>query len=492
MKNYKSFVLIITLTTLIFSAYAQDHHIRFGFIGNSITFGANLTNPKTECYSAQLDPMLQETMGDTVTIGNYAISSRTMLKHGDYPIWNDVEFRNCWKFAPNILLICLGTNDSKPQNWDRFGNEFYDDYKSMIDTFRVRNPYTLFMVCYPPPAYQIVWGIRDSVIVNSVMPAVDSIVAYSGATLVDFYHPLIDSVSLFPDYIHPNHRGQSAMARILYNTIMESDILHKVENGLTFVSDLETDTRALAVGDSATLSWTTINADSATLNGLPVQTNGSCKVSPAETTVYTLVAMGQKKNDSLQIEQLVYEPFLQRLGISPRNTKVYSGDTVNLKLSYIDQMNKTIPDVDYNVTWAIVDGDGKLTNQGSHAADFIAGNAGKAMVEAGVDTLFIRASITIQPVTTIQTVDHDNTLSVYPNPADNLIHISFVNKAPTVLDIRFFDLAGNLVKKEIYNVPSGEQTVTVKTKDLKPGNYIYKIEYGQNQNSGKIAIRTNH
>ena len=84
--------------------------------------------------------------------------SRTMLKHGDYPIWNGVEFRNAWKFTPDILLICLGTNDSKPQNWDLLRLEFYDDYRSMIDTFRVGNPHVQYLVCHPCPAYRVVSG----------------------------------------------------------------------------------------------------------------------------------------------------------------------------------------------------------------------------------------------------------------------------------------------------------------------------------------------
>ena len=118
---------------------------------------------------------------------------------------------------------------------------------------------------------------RDSIIKHGVIPAIDSILDYSGATLVDFYTPLIDSVSLFPDYIHPNYRGSGAMARIVYNTMLESDIIHKVRYRVHLCHQLETDTKALAAGDSATLSWTTVNADSASLNGQPVPVNGSCQ-----------------------------------------------------------------------------------------------------------------------------------------------------------------------------------------------------------------------
>ena len=366
-----------------------------------------------------------------------------MLKHGDYPIWNDVEFRNAWKFAPDILLICLGTNDSKPQNWDLFGHEFFDDYRSMIDTFRVRNSHVQYLVCHPCPAYQVVWGIRDSVIIHGVIPAIDSILDYSGATKVDFYTPLIDSVALFPDYIHPNYRGSGAMARIVFNTMLESDILHKADTGLTFVTGLDTDTKVLALGDSATLSWTTVNADSASLNGQTVPANGSFKVSPAETRVYTLIAMGKLSVDSMSLEQTVYLPVLTRLMISPKSKKVYEGDTVNLKVTFIDQMSKPMPEAGNTVSWSVVEGEGTLVNETASTVDFIAGKTGKAVVEASVDTLYIKSTITIQPLETGTVPVHGNhELNVFPNPAGDFLYIDLENDGLSALQIQLFGLDG--------------------------------------------------
>jgi acyl-CoA thioesterase-1 len=490
MKKHLPFAVAMLLTITVLSANSQDYHVRIGFIGNSITFGVTLTNPKTECYPAQLGHMLQEKYGDTCILGNFAITTRTMLKHGDFPIWNDVEFRDAWKFAPEILLICLGTNDSKPQNWDLYGHEFYDDYKSMIDTFRIRNPHVQFLVCHPAPAYREVWGIRDSVIRNGVIPAIDSILDYSGATLVDFYTPLIDSVSLFPDYIHPNFRGSGALARIVYNTMMDSDIIHKVDTGSTFVTDLETDTRALAIGDSATLTWTTVNADSAFLNAQPVPGSGSCKVSPVETMVYRLTAMGKTSVDSMSLEQMVYQPVLTRLMISPRSTKVYEGDTVNLKVTFIDQMNKPLPESGYTVFWSVLEGDGSLINETANMADFVAGSAGKAVVEASVDTLYIKSTITIQSLETgTGPVPGNRELTVFPNPAGNLLYIELESNGLSALQIQLFDLDGTRVLDENPSLPSaGIQTISVKIKDLHPGTYLYKIDYAGTLFTGKVVV----
>jgi acyl-CoA thioesterase-1 len=490
MKKQLPIAFVILMTMTAFMVSAQDYHVRIGFIGNSITYGAGLTNPKTECYPAQLGLILQEKFGDTCILSNFGISSRTMLKHGDYPIWHDVEFQDAWNFAPEILLICLGTNDSKPQNWDLFGHEFYDDYKSMIDTFQIRNPHIQFLVCHPCPAYQVVWGINDSIIKHGVIPAIDSVLDYSGATLVDFYTPLIDSVSLFPDYIHPNYRGSGAMARIVYNTMLESDIIHKVDTGFTFVMKLKTDTKTMAAGDSATLSWATVNADSASLNGQPVPVSGSCKVSPAETMVYKLIAMGKKSTDSMTLEQVVYQPVLTRLMISPRSKTVHEGDTVNLKVTFIDQMNKILPETGFTVFWSLLEGSGSLINETGNTADFVAGSAGKAIVEASVDTINIKSTITIQPLTGSAPIAGSKELTVFPNPAGDLLNIELESNGPSALQIQLFDLDGIRVKNENRSFSvAGIQKISIKIKDLDPGTYLYKIDYSGKIFTGKVVVQ---
>ena len=229
MIKYKLFSWLIILLAVALGSSSPDYHVRIGIIGNSITEGSFLSNPETQCYPAQLAVMLEEKYGDTCILKNFGITTTTMLKKGDVPYWNSAQFKNCLDFTPEICFIMLGTNDSKPYNWDVYGDEFIDDYMAMIDTLKSINPFVKFIVCYPPPAFDVVFNIRDSVIFHGVIPAVDSIVYKTGAELVDFYHPLLDSVSLFPDKIHPNIRGAKAMARIAFDRIVEMDIVHKVK-----------------------------------------------------------------------------------------------------------------------------------------------------------------------------------------------------------------------------------------------------------------------
>jgi len=336
-----------------------------------------------------------------------------------------------------------------------------------------------------------VWGIRDSVITHGVIPAIDSILEYSGATRVDFYTPMIDSVALFPDYIHPNYRGSTALASIVYHTMMDSDLVHKADTGLTFVTNIDTDTRALAFGDSATLAWTTVNADSAFLDGQSVPVSGSVKVSPAETRVYWLKATGKKSADSMGIEQKVYHPVLTRLMISPKAKNIHEGDTLNLKVTFVDQMSKPILNQGYTIFWSVLEGNGTLINETANGADFVAGKAGKAVVEAAVDTLYIKSTITILPLETeIDPVSKSQDLNVYPNPAGDLLYIEFERKGSSALQIQLFNLAGTRVMEENHSLPvAGVQTVALPIKDLESGTYLYKIDYDGKRFTGKVVVQ---
>jgi acyl-CoA thioesterase-1 len=489
MKKYFPFIVVILLMTFTLTGHSQEYHVRIGFIGNSITYGAGLNNPTTDSYPAQLGVLLRQKYGDTCIVNNFGISSRTMLKHGDYPIWNDAEFKNCWNLAPEILLICLGTNDTKPQNWDLFKGEFLDDYMSMIDTFKVRNPYTKFLVCYPCPAYDIVWGIREELIVSSIMPLVDSVLEKTDAVKVDFHTPLLDSVSLFPDKIHPNLRGSAAMARILLNTIIESDIIHKVETGLTFINTLKTDKKVLAVKDSATLSWTTINADTVTLDGQLVPANGSLKVAPRETRIYTLLAKGEKSVDSMKLEQQVYQPALTRLSITPKNINIYQGDSIDLTLSYYDQINKLMADTVFNIDWSITEGYGVLINKTGTSVTYVADSAIKAIVTAASGDITTRVTVNIKVlVNGISQSPLSNELRIFPNPGDDLINLQLVAGNPTSLRIQLFDLKGALMKEEHHYISvAGTHNFQIGTEDLDPGIFIFQIQYAGKQVTGKIT-----
>ena len=231
-------------------------------MGNSITYGAGLAIPATQCYPAQLSQMLAEIYGDTCEIKNYGVSARTMMRSAELPLWNESLFVSALKYVPDICLILLGTNDSKPYRWDAWGDEFRDDYLAMIDTFRFRNPYTKFIVCYPPPIWEgHPYGTtfsdshNDSILVNCIIPEIDTVAKRTGAILIDFHTPFVDSMNLFPDKLHPDIEGSRIMAEILFDKITKTDLIHQVDAGLAFVSSFEQSIMPVAIGSKVMIKW---------------------------------------------------------------------------------------------------------------------------------------------------------------------------------------------------------------------------------------------
>ena len=485
MKSYQ-FVFISALIVFINISFTKaiDPIIRIGFIGNSITIGTGLSNPETECYPAQIGLLLKEKYGDTCEVKNFAVSGRTMLKKGDYPIWNEIDFTYAYNYAPDILFICLGTNDTKPQNWDSYGNEFISDYKSMIDTFLVRNPNTKFVVCYPPPAFAVQWGIRNEFIVSGVIPAVDSIIKLTGADLVDFYHTFLDSSYLFPDYIHPNAKGAKVMAKVAFDQMEQAHVIQKADTGNTFATSLKSNRKGdIRLGDTAVISWSTANAIEVLLNGQNVEKNGSMTVKPTITTTYVLKAIGKNSTDSLSIVQKVYIPELEKILLLPTKKKIKKGDTIQITASFFDQKNYIMKDSIYEVSWSIEEGKGRLINQGVKQIQLIADSAGTIKVQAEAKGKIGNITITVTEPVDVK-VSSQLPFTIYPNPVSKIAFIKINNKAKTY-EISISDMLG---RKCIYqkNQVKNLNNVEIDFSSLKSGIYFYNIIIDNQRYTGKI------
>ena len=91
----------------------KEDAVRVACLGNSITDGFGIDMASAYGYPA----MLQKKLGDGYWVRNFGVSSRTMLNKGDWPYMNEPAWRDALDFKPEIVIIKLGTNDSKPENW---------------------------------------------------------------------------------------------------------------------------------------------------------------------------------------------------------------------------------------------------------------------------------------------------------------------------------------------------------------------------------------
>lgn len=207
-------ILTLILTVLILNACSNDP-IKIACIGNSITYGSGIEDRVNNSYPAQL----QEILGADYEVWNFGYSARTMLKKGDYPYWDEIHLKASKAIHPDIVIIKLGTNDTKPQNW-QFADEFEADFRAMINEFITLSSPPEIWLCYPVPAFEPRWGIRDSVLLHGVIPVIDKISADLDLQVIELYHPFLDKGALFPDAIHPDKVGAKIMAELIGEKIL--------------------------------------------------------------------------------------------------------------------------------------------------------------------------------------------------------------------------------------------------------------------------------
>ena len=124
---------------------------------------------------------------------NFGVSGRTLLKKGDFPYWNEPQFQEVKDFSPDVVLIKLGTNDSKPQNWAHKA-EFVQDYLDLIAEFRDHMPKDgKVYVILPVPVTRENFGINPEIMNNEQRLMLFEIIQKSGAEVIDLYTPLMET-----------------------------------------------------------------------------------------------------------------------------------------------------------------------------------------------------------------------------------------------------------------------------------------------------------
>jgi len=236
MKTLKIQLILFGILLLAQNIYAQDK-VKIACIGNSITYGYGLSNPTKDCYPAQLQDLLNEKFPDACEVRNFSYSGRTMLKNGDYPLWDEQVFSNAIAYQADIVVILLGSNDSKPQNWNSFSSEFYGDYISMIEEFQASNSSISIFACIPPPAFGEVVGITNNVIVNGVIPEIKKVIENTVAIEIDFYSVFDGKPGYFPDKVHPNKAGAGIIAETVYTIFEEKNIIQPSNSDSTDTND---------------------------------------------------------------------------------------------------------------------------------------------------------------------------------------------------------------------------------------------------------------
>lgn len=238
MKHIITLLTTLLLASFTASAWATDvapvevsqfkEPIRVACIGDSITAGVGAS--KGNSYPDQLGRML----GKKWVVMNFGVSGSTMLNHGDNPYQKAkgnyqpipgkrgekaVLFEKALESKPDVVVIKLGTNDTRPQNW-KFKDEFVADYKDMISQFAKLPSKPRLFLCHPAPIPngKGKYGHNEKGILEEI-PMIDKVAQDEKAGVIDVHGVFKDHPELFADKLHPNDAGATVMSKTVFKAL---------------------------------------------------------------------------------------------------------------------------------------------------------------------------------------------------------------------------------------------------------------------------------
>jgi acetyl esterase/lipase len=190
--------------------------VRVACIGDSITDGYLIDLNDTNGYPAQMQKML----GDGYWVKNFGVSGRTLMNSGDLPYMKELAWEDALAFKPDVVVIKLGTNDTKPENWVHKA-DFEKDLQQMIDALKALPSQPKIYICNPIPAFKPSWNINEEVIAGEIIPMLEKAVKKNQlAGLIDLHTPFEGQEALLnEDGIHPTQAGARKMAEIIAKQI---------------------------------------------------------------------------------------------------------------------------------------------------------------------------------------------------------------------------------------------------------------------------------
>jgi acetyl esterase/lipase len=204
---------------LAFLPSPKKDAVRVACIGNSITDGSGIFMRDIFGYPAQL----QKKLGNGYIVKNFGVGGRTMLQKGDYPYMKEKAWKDAQGFLPDIVVIKLGTNDSKPKNW-KYGSEFASDMQSMLDTLKALPSHPRIIMSTPIPALNSTGTISQEALTNEICPLIKDLAKKNKCELIDFQTLFQTTEGMISnDGIHPTRKGAGQMAEIVFQSIINEN-----------------------------------------------------------------------------------------------------------------------------------------------------------------------------------------------------------------------------------------------------------------------------
>lgn len=198
--------------------------IRVACVGDSITYGSEIINRSKNSYPAQLQSLLKT----SAVVENFGVDGACAQKSGNKPYWDQSAFQHSFDFTPDVVILMLGTNDSKTVNW--VGEEaFKKDYEALIARYQTLNSQPVIYLMTPSSAYPNADGSllngMSTTEIETITRIVKEIAEDKKLTCIDIHEVTKNhKENYLVDGVHPDKEGASRIAQVVHKQLYKDRI----------------------------------------------------------------------------------------------------------------------------------------------------------------------------------------------------------------------------------------------------------------------------
>ncbi len=207
----KAFDLSFTLNANVYAKVAC--------IGDSLTYGHSWNYQSYPVY-------LQEQLGSGVQVKNFGVNGCAVTNRNEpnYQLKYDTlkEYTNSKNFAPDIVVIMLGSNDGF--NWTGSAPTFEEEYRKLIDSYIDNGAQQIVLLTSPPTLTPNAFNLPNDVIKTEVCPRQRALAEEYEFPLLDLRavfeaHSDLESLYRPNDGVHFSVKGAQLVAELVAETV---------------------------------------------------------------------------------------------------------------------------------------------------------------------------------------------------------------------------------------------------------------------------------
>lgn len=219
------FLLILAVflgaTNIRYNSRPRTEQTKVACVGDSTTYGTAMPNNFHNSYPAQL----QRLLGDGYHVANFGVHGKTVQDTNDDSYRRTKQYAKSLAYDPDIVVLMLGANDTKPQNWTTF-EEFKESYRDLVETYMDEDGRRLIKICTPASVFPMNDGDYSYHIDPDRLEKISEFVIHfadeNELELIDIYNITAGHPEWYEhDRAHPNKYGARAIASSVFHWIAD-------------------------------------------------------------------------------------------------------------------------------------------------------------------------------------------------------------------------------------------------------------------------------